>query len=324
MKVILVLSLASVASALQVNSAALVTPKDEPKLKDKKDEGNAVTETELMSLNELLRMFDGELDMEEGEAEFLGNELVKKKINKKDYKEVSMSSLSHMTGRQRAMWMLAAKEERDAGNHIKPSRFARSIPKIPRSYVEAINNLDHTHIHNFMFSGSVLHKDLGNRKWLKDFVAKNFNTTDYYRATDAGKKYEKIGAYDHSDDKTGYRPKDHGVLTFEYDSSYWKAMTQSNFVVCPGGDAPWSYRFYETFVTKAIPVINSRDTDWKPRITTSEIDKIGYEYKTTKDDLKYDAAMAERNYAKFMKYQTWIEGDNNPSDAQGDHKQYID
>ena len=29
---------------------------------------------------------------------------------------------------------------------------------------------------------------------------------------------------------------------------YFETMTQSKFVLCPAGDAPWSFRFYETIM----------------------------------------------------------------------------
>jgi hypothetical protein len=109
--------------------------------------------------------------------------------------------------------------------------------------------VDSFHVRSWKFG------DLPNRKWLKSFVKKTFTGEDFYRATDArtkGKHYQKLGEYDYSatNSSHGFRPKDKGCCqAIQFDESYWKAMTQSKFVVCPGGDRPWSYRFYETFLT---------------------------------------------------------------------------
>merc|ERR1712196_449875 len=141
---------------------------------------------------------------------------------------------------------------------------------------------------------------------LKSYVEKTFTDGDYYRATDArmrGKRYKRLGVYDFStsNKSNGFRPKDDpdSAHPIKYDESYWQAMVQSKFVVCPGGDKPWSYRFYETFGTRAIPVINSYQTDWQKRGTTVAINNIGFEHKMTNDHMYYDPDMANRNYAKY-------------------------
>jgi len=296
--------------------------KGEPREFQTKDAWASGANQGLVSFSNLISMFDHDLDMEEGEAMVLAHLLLEARITYVDFAAIRSEGSAteaglesrHMTGRQKSMWLLATKEAKAKGNFGRPSGFGREIPKVPQSWVESIANLSHTKEHKFMFSGSFLHSDLPFRKWLKPFVTKNFNSTDYFRATDAkGHKYNALGAYDISlTGSKGYRPKDHGVTNIAFDQTYWNAMVHSEFVLCPGGDAPYSYRFYEVMATKAIPLINDIQTDWRPSPKSVLINKIGYEHMMTSGSMKYDPAVAERNYAKFIKYQTWIQGDHDP------------
>jgi len=38
---------------------------------------------------------------------------------------------------------------------------------------------------------------------------------------------------------------------------YFEKMCQSKFILCPAGDEPWSFRFYETLMCKSIPIVES-------------------------------------------------------------------
>jgi len=137
-----------------------------------------------------------------------------------------------------------------------------------------------------------------------------FTDNDYFRITD---RKSNRGAYDKTNtDPGGFRPKGCGGTCVKYDQTYWAAMCQSKFIVCPGGDAPWSFRFYESFFTHAIPVINSLETDWRTRQSTHFINKIGFTHATTSGSLDYDEKAAEDNYQKAIKYLTFIEGENAP------------
>jgi len=51
-------------------------------------------------------------------------------------------------------------------------------------------------------------------------------------------------------------------------------MCQSKFILCPGGDAPWSFRFYETLMCQSIPIVES----WHHTYRTPEESIIKYEY----------------------------------------------
>jgi len=218
------------------------------------------------------------------------------------------------TPRQKALLMIAAKEAKL--NHHKLSIFARASAKIPKSWVDRIAALNHTKIHTYMFSGSVIHQDVRrNRKWLLPFVQRYFGSHDYYRATDAQKtRYHPVGAFDYTLlSRAGFRPKNCGAECYRFDAEYWESMTQSKFALCPGGDQPYSYRFYETMLAQSIPVIDATTTDLNFEKMKSQrwMQRIGYKHMTTKDHT-WDAEVVKQNYNKFIKYQTFMTGDNTP------------
>jgi len=51
-------------------------------------------------------------------------------------------------------------------------------------------------------------------------------------------------------------------------------MCQSRFILCPAGDAPWSFRYYETLMCKSIPVVISSNHIYR----TKEEATIPYRY----------------------------------------------
>lgn len=328
MMFLLCLGLVANIQALRVHRFSKAEPAN---LKADVDRPTSLKAGVALTLNELSTLFDGvqDLDMEHGEAEALTQMMLEASITHSDVAEINSiwsrnaAEEYELTSRQKTLWMLAAKEERnrEGGHKLKNlTKFGKFVPKIPRSWVDMVSGLGTTpedKAHKFMFSGSVSHRDLyPNRNWLVPFVKANFARKDYYRATDAnGKGYQPLGAYDTTLAKEkGFRPKDFGADHVKFDASYWKAMAHSEFVLCPGGDRPYSYRFYETFATKAVPVIDALETDWNLRnLHTQKIQKVGYEIMMTNGTLVYDPAVAERNYEKFIKYQTFMQGDNEPT-----------
>jgi hypothetical protein len=51
-------------------------------------------------------------------------------------------------------------------------------------------------------------------------------------------------------------------------------MTQSKFVLCPQGDNPWSFRFYEVLMCKSIPIVESHHDTYR----TIEESALPYNY----------------------------------------------
>ncbi len=62
-----------------------------------------------------------------------------------------------------------------------------------------------------------------------------------------------------------------------YDKSYFLNLRQSKYVICPPGNFVWTYRFFETMMSKSIPIINHED---------EYIKKYGFITKTF-DEIKY-------------------------------------
>ena len=56
--------------------------------------------------------------------------------------------------------------------------------------------------------------------------------------------------------------------------NYFEKMCKSKFVLCPAGDAPWSFRFYEVLMCKSIPMVES----WHHTYRTKEEATINYKY----------------------------------------------
>jgi len=287
--------------------------------------------------------FDVEL-LDGGQGEHLVNALQNAHITPAVFNKVMSESQgqghgcsnSNLNGRiQTAVWLLAAKEDNLLGDDMgqsKISEFGRAIPKVPRSWVNNILALNHSKIHKYMFSGSFAKLNV-HRKWLPGFVKSHFGPGDYFRATDAlmkgnkfnhGKKYATLGEFDYSlVDQHGYNPKgefphhwnpEKSDYEAPFDKTYWTKMAESQFVVAPGGDAPYSFRFYESFLAGSIPIIHDYENDWKAQQCTSWVNMIGYEHKFVEQEHIFDQEMADRNLQKFLRYQTFLQGDNNPKD----------
>lgn len=212
---------------------------------------------------------------------------------------------------------------------FKLSAFAKYVPKWPKSWMDKVTKTrtESSNVGNrkyrFSFMGSSTNHKF--REWLLPFVTSKFDERDYLAFTDSpGKHYKPLGSFDESRNMTGkaghgYRPKSNRgagvpweVLTY-FDDHYYAVMGNSSFALCPGGDGPYSMRLYEAAAARAIPVINSVKTDM--REPGGYQHKIGYKYITIgeqQEELVYDESIAEHNFRLFVKYQTFVEGDNVP------------
>lgn len=156
------------------------------------------------------------------------------------------------------------------------------------------------------------------RKWLFKFVHKHFDERDYLRFTDPPHHYESMGVFDHTltHEPGGLHPKKLAKSKkSEFDAHYYEGMATSNFTMCPGGDTPWSMRFYEAALAGSIPVIHSVEGDLTPPPRASWLTQIGYEYLLTLPfgALDYRQEIVDKNRKLFLRYQTFMEGDNDPS-----------
>ncbi|HHW80210.1 MAG TPA: exostosin family protein [Bacteroidales bacterium] len=100
----------------------------------------------------------------------------------------------------------------------------------PLSFFRLIKGIETQKTVNYFFTGQH-NKD---RDWVKYFEAPN----NQILFTNKGREISKT--------------------TFDYD--YYKGLKQAKFAICPKGDFTWTYRFIESAMCKAIPIIDSSET----------------------------------------------------------------
>ena len=148
-------------------------------------------------------------------------------------------------------------------------------------YYDELNNLNHTKIHDFCFIGSI-NSNYQARQWVIEFAKKHFTNNSIFINTDNDPNWQLLGPYDYSNMNFGFCPKnytDNQSRAAQYrvvkeNTYYFEKLCQSKFVLCPAGDAPWSFRFYEVLMCKSIPIVES----WHHTYRTKEEACIKYKY----------------------------------------------
>jgi len=174
-------------------------------------------------------------------------------------------------------------------------------------YYNKINDLNHDKIHDFCFMGSI-NSCYERRKWVKKFVKKYFTQNSIFINTDNPHDWRSLGSFDYTKHNLGFNPKKHAnnqskeaqFRKVHENRFYFEAMCQSKFVLCPGGDEPWSFRFYETLMCKSIPIVES----WHHTYRTREEAGVKYKYCLNSDftpHIPYDTFVA-KNTKKFEKF----------------------
>jgi len=241
--------------------------------------------------------------------------------------------------REREVWLNAAAEARIAPEKV--SMFGQSVGKIPQSSVEQILKLNPEKTRDFNFQGSLFSKDVvEHRKWVPRFVDRYFKDIDFLRYTDAPGAYTPKGKFDHTKEPGSFRPKEYAFrdrrMWTSMNAPYFQILASSKFTLCPRGDRAFSYRFYEAALAGSIPVVSSLDKDVAKlvRVGPNDIPQllrcIGYHFYEVGDladrkanstagseaksdhPLEYKPAWVEENRRLFLKYQTFINGDNVP------------
>jgi hypothetical protein len=220
------------------------------------------------------------------------------------------------------LWRQAAEEEGLDPHSV--STFGANVPKFPRSMVQSILALNSTKARSYNFQGSV-HSMPGwptkkerRRKWVFDFASASFGPRDFLNAVDVKPGHSPLGQFDHSE---------HRAATEELlgrPLGFYEVMAQSRFTLCPGGDEAWSLRVYEAVLSGSLPLIRRETDDWSPH---NKWDSIGgalqavfnlYKHVTTKElsMVGYREDWVMENRRNFIKYQTFMEGDNIPPDFE--------
>lgn len=292
--------------------------------------GNTTFEQSFCDIEQGCKRLSDLEDLHEGEAELIIRQMKRAGFTADEFKNFSLETIEpfqfgHYFDSKKAYLLhkLSIKEEENRDTDMSAiSDFGKKVPKLPRSMVEPILQMYRKKTIRYLFTGR-FYVENPNREWVALFVNKTFSnkSNDYFRALDSW-DYSKntardlVGPYDYSQNQTGgFSSNDCGgkCLDTVMELSYWDTMKQSQFVLCPGMSGAYSLRFYEAMLTKTIPVINAYETDWETRGTTIMMKKIGYGNKMAKDaPHSYDEEMADLNLKKFIRYQTWLDGDNDP------------
>ena len=177
-----------------------------------------------------------------------------------------------------------------------------------RKYYNEICELNHNKIYDFCFIGSI-NSNYEERIWVINFAKKYFTDNSVFINTDNDPNWVLLGSYDYSKKILGYCPKndpiDNQTRQVQYrivkdNIEYFEKMCQSKYCLCPGGDAPWSFRFYEVLMCKSIPIVKS----WHDTYRTEKEATVNYKYilfQDIKNDINYDDYINE-NTAKFENY----------------------
>jgi len=150
-----------------------------------------------------------------------------------------------------------------------------------KKYYNEINNLNHNKIYDYCFIGSI-NSFYERRIWVIEFVKKNFTSNSIFINTDNDPDWKVLGDFDYSNKNLGYCPKKQAYndskkvqyRIVKENIFYFETMCQSKFVLCPAGDAPWSFRFYEVLMCKSLPIVESKEHTFR----TKEEEKINYQY----------------------------------------------
>lgn len=77
------------------------------------------------------------------------------------------------------------------------------------------------------------------------------------------------------------------------DEWYFKQMARAKFVLCPDGDFVWTYRFFESIIFKAIPIVENIASAYN-----------GYKFYQKGDEFVYKKDWVDYNINKLKKEMT--------------------
>ena len=202
------------------------------------------------------------------------------------------------------------------------------IQLYPRSVVDKIINLNlNMKKYDYNFIGCVFFsKHFKNRKWVLDFAKKKFTEKSLLIITDSqsnSRRYKNYmekeenknikGSFNKTENQEKLwgpfkaKKEDIDVDSFRssiyFDENYYRVMSESKFTLCPGGDRPWSMRFFEACLCKSIPIVKHKDHTGR-----NDIEKnIPFKFYYVNDDHVYKEEWVEYNFKLFMKYNTLID-----------------
>jgi len=139
------------------------------------------------------------------------------------------------------------------------------------------------------------------RQWVCDFAKAHFDSNSVFVHTGSDEKWESLGEFDRSHEKKGFvaylvQTREAQYREVEENEFYFKTMCESKFILCPAGDAPWSFRFYETLMCKSIPIVETVHHTYR----TNEEKEFDYTYLLANDYDKISEVMNNEELYKKM------------------------
>lgn len=125
------------------------------------------------------------------------------------------------------------------------------------------------------------------RAWVVEFAKKRFTSDCLFKDT-ACSGNATLGPFDVSHDAS------HGVF-LEQDVEYLRTMCRGQFTLCPGGDQPWSYRFFEAIMCKSIPIVENYFSTGRNQVER----EIGYRYFKVDEEHEFREEWVEENWRLF-------------------------
>ena len=176
----------------------------------------------------------------------------------------------------------------------------------PKSFYKKIEKMNCTKIYDYTFIGGL------------KVIRQNFTKNSYLEFTDENtkKNWITLGEFDHTLTEKGFNPKEFGMKSLSagvplrtvyhslgyFDRQYYQRMCQSKFVLTPAGDMPWSKRFYEALMTKAIPIVKYNYETYR---SEAEM-KLDYKYFLWNETANYQEEIVRHNYNLFLKYHPFM------------------
>jgi len=177
-------------------------------------------------------------------------------------------------------------------------------------YYNDIKSLNHVKKYDYCFIGSIK-SDLYNRQWIIDFAKQYFTENSIFVNTDYD-DWVSLGSFDLSYKKLGYSPKFDPLgdgqsrraqfRIVQENLFYFETLCQSKFVLCPAGDSPWSFRFYEVLMCESMPIVKKSDHTWR----MENEKEINYKYILSDNVMTYNELLynmdIQENTEKFKSF----------------------
>lgn len=211
-----------------------------------------------------------------------------------------------LTGRLEYEGLQAHMEEalKEKGLNHKTAVLCPEIALFSKSYYSSICSLDHFKKYDFCFIGSI-NSCYKERKWVIDFAKKYFTSNSIFINTDTNPDWELLGDFDLSNTNNGFCPKECNnyqskqvqYRKIEDNMYYFETMCQSKYVLCPAGDAAWSFRFYETLLCHSLPILINHHHCYR----TKEESRLKYSYIVTDlDKVEYYNRISDYVYKNLI------------------------